>query len=175
MNSPASRAQATPGARCRHRRCRHYVKISFRFHSCFLKISSFFSPHTPQRWGIHIYSMNGKCSDALACLWAVRPFVGEQGPRRFQFPEVSGGPEAGWEPIHQPSQWPYCEASLHTQIAGNIRAWIRSHCPSATPPAGSGGDKRFPDYIHGRQVDLCSLSRQTVPAHYAHVIHCAGA
>lgn len=70
---------------------RRYVKISFRFHSCFKKIS-----HKVLHG--NIYSMNGKCLAAYVCvcLWASRsagPFVGEQGPQCFQFPEVSAGPE----------------------------------------------------------------------------------
>lgn len=109
----------------------------------------------------NIYPVNGKCLDAWVCLCAtgtVQPFVGEQGPCRFQFPEVSARPEDGWKLIHQPSQRPYCEASLHTQISWNIWAWIRRYCPSRS---SSGW---FPDCIHEQQVNfLCSLSETSEP------------
>lgn len=65
-----------------------------RFHLDFIQVLKYPSPCSCI--GIYIYSMNGKCPDEHMCLCASRaagPFVGEQGPCRFQFPEVSAGPE----------------------------------------------------------------------------------
>lgn len=103
------------------------------------------------------------CSCVCVCLYASRAIglsVCEQGPCRFQFPEVSAGPEEAWELIHQPSRRPHCEASLHTQIWQNIRVWIQSHCLSPAL-AGSNSNGRFADYIHGQRVNLLCSPSQT--------------
>lgn len=100
--------------RCERPRCN--VEIPFRFHSCF-KIS-----HTGGCTGIFIYiPWMGNAWKRAWCLCgggggggarAARPFVDEQGPCRFQFPEVSAGPEPGWKLIHQPGCRFHCAAPL---------------------------------------------------------------
>lgn len=86
-----------------------------RFHLDFIHVLKYLT----QRLHVYIYSMNGKFLDVCLCAppCAAGPFVGEQGPCRFQFAEVSAGPEEGWKLIHQPSCRPYCVSSLHTQIS----------------------------------------------------------
>lgn len=60
------------------------------------------------------------------------PFVGEQGPRRFQFTEVSTRPEEAEKLIHQFKRRSHCETSLHAQIWWNIWTQTQSFCPSFT-------------------------------------------